>query len=166
MSHLLENDSDGLAPEYLLLLAMQWHASQTICQLKRKLKTTQILGNAWAVHRIVTTDMDQPAVENEEGPFLEISDPAHDSLDKNILAPGGIIKTLIIHIIFFFNFASLLACSPNRNDVRANQNLVQKLTVTLGWHSSKLVNSSETTTAEKIRATPKRYAVAGSNFIA
>jgi hypothetical protein len=116
-SHHRGNDSDneGSVPSS--------HASDMPDTLlgskKRARPPTQIVGKAWVFFGLITADAALLHVEsddNEEGPFPRLKSlllahwtSIHPKLEDRI-------KTLILHLAFFCNLTSLLACSRDEND--------------------------------------------------
>jgi hypothetical protein len=116
-SHHRGNDSDneGSVPSS--------HASDMPDTLlgskKRARPPTQIVGKAWVFFGLITADAALLHVEsddNEEGPFPRLKSlllahwtSIHPKLEDRI-------KTLILHLAFFCNLTSLLACSRVEND--------------------------------------------------
>ena len=86
---------------------------------KRPRQPTQIRGKAWVFYGLITADaalLHAESDDNEEGPFPRLKSlllahwtSIHPKLEDRI-------KTLILHLAFFCNLTSLLACSRDEND--------------------------------------------------
>jgi hypothetical protein len=110
-----ESDNEGSVPSS--------HASDMPDTLlgskKRARPPTQIVGKAWVFFGLITADAALLHVEsddNEEGPLPRLKSlllahwtSIHPKLEDRI-------KTLILHLAFFCNLTSLLACSRDEND--------------------------------------------------
>jgi hypothetical protein len=86
---------------------------------KRPRQPTQIRGKAWVFYGLITADaalLHAESDDNEESPFPRLKSlllahwtSIHPKLEDRI-------KTLILHLAFFCNLTSLLACSRDEND--------------------------------------------------
>ena len=86
---------------------------------KRARPPTQIAGKAWVFFGLITADaalLHAESDDNEEGPSPRLKSlllapwtSIHPQLEDRI-------KTLILHLAFFCNLTSLLACSRDEND--------------------------------------------------
>ena len=88
-------------------------------QRARARPRTQVVGKAWVFYGIITADaalLHAESDDNEEGPFPRLKSlllahwtSIHPQLEDRI-------KTLILHLAFFCNLTSLLACSRDEHD--------------------------------------------------
>jgi hypothetical protein len=86
---------------------------------KKRARTKQIRGKAWVFHGLITADaalLHAESDDNEEGPFPRLNSlllahwtSIHPHLEDRI-------KKLILHLVFFCNLTSLLACLPDPKD--------------------------------------------------
>ncbi len=116
LSHQSGNDSDDKGS------VASSHASEVPDPLgsrKRIRPQTQISGQAWVYYGFITADaalLHAESDDPEEGPFPRLKSMllAHwTSVCPNLEAR---IKKLILHLGFFCNLTSLLACSRDEND--------------------------------------------------
>jgi hypothetical protein len=116
LSHYPGNDSDA---EGSLASSHASEMHDTLESRKRTRPPKQILGKAWVFHGLITADaalLHAESDDNEEGPFPGLKSLllAHwTSVCPHLEAR---IKKLILHLTFFCNLTSLLACSLDEND--------------------------------------------------
>ena len=86
---------------------------------KKRARTKQIQGKAWIYHGIITVDAAQlhTASENDDdGPFSSLKALLLALWTSIYLQLEPKIKKLILHLAFFCNLASLMACSRDEKD--------------------------------------------------
>ena len=86
---------------------------------KKRARPKQIRGKAWIFHGIITTDADRlhpKSGSNEEGPFPILVSLLHSHWTSVVQHLDDKIKRLILHLVFFCNLKSLLACLPDPKD--------------------------------------------------
>jgi hypothetical protein len=86
---------------------------------KKRARPKQIRGKAWIFHGVITTNADRlhpKSGSNEEGPFPILVSLLHAHWTSVVQHLDDKIKGLILHLVFFCNLTSLLACSLDEKD--------------------------------------------------
>jgi hypothetical protein len=86
---------------------------------KKRARPKQIRGKAWIFHGVITTNADRlhpKSGSNEEGPFPILVSLLHAHWTSVVQHLDDKIKKLILHLVFFCNLTSLLACLPDPKD--------------------------------------------------
>jgi hypothetical protein len=112
------DDSDGSDGEGSVTCS---HASERpyTPDSRKRARPKQIRGKAWIFHGIITSDADRlnpKSGSNEEGPFPILVSLLHAHWTSVVQHLDDKIKKLILHLVFFCNLTSLLACLPDPKD--------------------------------------------------
>ena len=86
---------------------------------KKRARPKQIQGKAWIHHGIITVDaalLHTASDNDDDGPFSSLKALLLALWTSIYLQLEPKIKTLILHLAFFCNLTSLMACSRDEND--------------------------------------------------